>query len=109
MRRHHQAFEERVVEANAVRLAKTLDRAGMRPEVLVLRTQAHFDGMAGEHHILLRQRQGLALGDAQLPLDQVQPCHCFGHGMFDLQPRVHLHQIELRNPSMRNSTVPAPT
>ena len=40
------------------------------------------------------QRQRLARGDAQLPLDQVEPGDHLGHRMLDLQPRVHLHEVE---------------
>ena len=60
---------------------------------------------------LLRQRQRLAGGDAQLPLDQVEPGDHFGHRMLDLQPRVHLHEVERIAvlASAMNSTVPAPT
>ena len=42
----------------------------------------------------LRQRQRLAGGDAQLPLDQVQPGDGLGDRMLDLQPGVHLHEVE---------------
>ena len=37
----------------------------------------------------------LAVRHAQLPLDQVQAGHHFGDRMLHLQPRVHLHQVEL--------------
>ena len=40
------------------------------------------------------QRQRLAGGDAQLPFDQVEPGDHLGHRMLDLQPRVHLHEVE---------------
>jgi hypothetical protein len=56
------------------------------------------------------QRQRLAGGDAQLPLDQVEPGDHLGDRVLDLQARVHLHEVE--RPSWRpamNSTVPAPT
>ena len=29
-----------------------------------------------------------------MPLDQVEPGHRLGHRVLDLQPRVHLHEIE---------------
>ena len=37
----------------------------------------------------------LAAGDAQLQFDQIEPGDRLGDGMLDLQPRVHLHEIEL--------------
>ena len=40
------------------------------------------------------RRQRLARGDAQLPLDQVEAGDHLGDRMLDLQPRVHLHEIE---------------
>ena len=45
-------------------------------------------------HLLLRQRQGLALGHAQLPFDQIKPGAQLCHRVFDLQPGVHFHQEE---------------
>ena len=50
--------------------------------------------MAADRELLLRQRQPLAGGDAQLPLDEVLPGDHLGHRMLDLQPRVHLHEVE---------------
>ena len=44
--------------------------------------------------LFLRQRQRLAGGDAQLPLDQVQPGDDLGDRMLHLQARVDLHEIE---------------
>ncbi len=40
------------------------------------------------------QRQRLARGDAKLPFHQIEPGRRLGHGMLDLQPRVHLEKIE---------------
>ena len=37
----------------------------------------------------------LAHRDAQLPLDQIDAGDRLGHRMLDLQPRVHLHEVEL--------------
>src|SRR3982750_3172753 len=33
-------------------------------------------------------------GDANLRLDQINSGDCFGHGMFDLQTRVHFNEIK---------------
>src|SRR5207245_9816477 len=45
--------------------------------------------------ISLPERQRLPGGDSQLPLDQIEPSHSLGHGVLHLQPRVHLHEVEL--------------
>ena len=37
---------------------------------------------------------GSPLGDPQLQFDQIEPGDGLGDGMLDLQPRVHLHEIE---------------
>ena len=41
------------------------------------------------------ERQRFAGGHAQLPLDQIEPGDHLGHRMLDLQPGVHLHEVEL--------------
>ncbi len=48
-----------------------------------------------------RQRQRLAGGDAQLPLDEVEAGDHLGDRMLDLQPRVHLHEVEAAAPGRR--------
>ncbi len=53
-----------------------------------------FDRVAGERHLLLRQRQLLAGGNAELPFDQIEAGDGFGDRMLDLQPRVHFHEPE---------------
>ena len=50
--------------------------------------------MAGKAHVLLPQRQPFAGGDAQLQFDEIEPGDRFGHGMLDLQARIHLQKIE---------------
>ena len=47
------------------------------------------------------QRQRLAGGDAQLPFDQVEAGDHLGDRMLDLQPRVHLHEVERASPCGR--------
>ncbi|TFB00624.1 hypothetical protein CCMA1212_007206 [Trichoderma ghanense] len=75
--------------------------ARVRHEALlgVLGVDAGLDGGAALAHALLdlglRQRQLLAGGDAELPLDQVQAGDHLGDGVLDLQARVHLHEVEL--------------
>ena len=78
------------------RQAQALELAGARQEsgFRILRVQAHFDRVAVLPDRILRERQRLAGGDAQLPFDQVQAGHQFRHRMLDLQARVDLHEIE---------------
>jgi uracil-xanthine permease len=47
------------------------------------------------------QRQRLAGGHAQLPLDQVLAGDGLGHRVLDLQPGVHLHEEEVADPLLR--------
>ena len=51
--------------------------------------------MTLERDLLLAQRQPLAGGDPQLPFDEIDPGHRLGHRVLDLDPRIHLHEIEL--------------
>ena len=50
--------------------------------------------MAAQRHLVLRQRQWLARCDAQLPLDQIEPGDRLRDRVLDLQPGVHLHEVE---------------
>ena len=79
-----------------VRQAQRAQRAGTGQETgfRILGVEPHFDGMAVLADVLLRQRQGLAGGHAQLPFHQVQPGHHLGDGVFHLQAGVDLHEIE---------------
>ncbi|MNM87516.1 hypothetical protein D3C81_996990 [compost metagenome] len=76
--------------------AQEAQRAGGRQELLVgvLGVDARFQRVAVDAQLLLRERQRLAGGDAQLPFDQVLPGDHLGDRMLDLQARVHLHEIE---------------
>ena len=93
------------------RHADAASRAGRRQEIArgVLGIEPHLDRMAACRDLFLAQRQRLAGGDAELPFDQIEAGDHLGHGMLDLEARVHLHEIEVRRPSAMNSTVPAPT
>ena len=66
--------------------AHDLQAAGGGQKVVVRGFCANprFDGMALHPHLLLRQGQRLACGDAQLPLDQVQAGDRFGDRVFHL-------------------------
>ncbi len=51
--------------------------------------------MAVQSDFGLSEWQRLPVRHPQLPLHQIQPGDGFGDGVFDLQPGVHLHEIEL--------------
>ena len=51
--------------------------------------------MAAEAHVFLPQRKPVPFGDADLLLDDVDTGHAFGHRVLDLDPGVHLHEVEL--------------
>ena len=59
------------------------------------------DRPAVQPNVVLRDRQRLAGGDADHLLDQVDAGDEFGHRMLDLQPRVHLKEIEVPVASRR--------
>ena len=68
-----------------------------RQEIVVgvFGADARFNGVACEFDLRLLKWQWLATGHTQLPLDQVQTCHGFGHRMLHLQAGVHLHEEEV--------------
>ena len=49
--------------------------------------------LAGD--VVLGPAQLAARGDGQLLLDDIDAGHHLGHGMFDLQPGVHLQEVEV--------------
>ena len=71
--------------------------AGGRQEVAfrVLGVDANLDGMAIDPQVLLYEGEGLSRSDLQLQFHQVQAKNCLRHRMFDLQARVHLHEVEV--------------
>ena len=62
---------------------------------------AGFHRPAGQRDVLLRQRKLFAGGDADHLLDEVDAGDEFGHGMLDLQPRVHLQEDKSSCPGLR--------
>ena len=73
-----------------------LDGAGAGAVVAggVFGIEADFDGVAVDLEVLLAEREGLAGGDAELPLDEVLAGDGLGDGVFDLEAGVHLHEEE---------------
>ena len=100
VRRHRVALLDAGVDAHAVHAARagasvrSRPIEGRKPARRVLGVEPRLEGVAAAGDLLLAQRQRLAGGDAQLPLDQVQPGDRLGHRVLDLQPRVHLDEVE---------------
>lgn len=70
-------------------------RAGHEIMPRVLRVDAAFDGPAVHADVLLAPREGLPGGDGDLRLHEVRAGDHLGDGVFHLDARVHLHEIEL--------------
>src|SRR5690348_386102 len=81
--------------AGAARRLEALHRAGAGHEgVRVLGVDAALDGVAGDVHVFLPDRQRLAAGDQQLLAHQVHAGDEFGHRVLDLDAGVHLDEVE---------------
>ena len=108
-------------DAHAGRLAKGGDPAIIGDEVVlrILGGDPGLQRVAGQLHVVLRGLagglgDGLAFGDQDLRLHDVDAGDLFGDGMFDLHARVHLDEVELarrpypsgirRCPRIRSST-----
>ncbi len=63
--------------------------------VRVFGVDADFDAVAAEADVLFLDREGQAGGDPDLLGDEVNAGEHFGHGVFDLNARIHLHEIKL--------------
>ena len=81
-------------DARARRLLVRGDQAGRRQEALadVLGVDAALDRVPAQAHVLLPHRERLALRDQDLLADEIEPGDELGHGVLDLDPRVHLHE-----------------
>ena len=75
-------------------IAGDLARRG-RPGLRILGVDPAFDGVAAEYQVFLLHRQVAAVGDADLLAHQVEAGDHLGHRMLDLQPGVHLDEVEL--------------
>src|ERR1700682_3490048 len=77
-------------QPEAAHLARRWGKVALR----VLGVDSAFDRMSGEAHLVLRDRQRLALSQADLRLHDVHAGDDLGDWMFDLHARIHLHEIE---------------
>ncbi|WP_343390817.1 hypothetical protein [Candidatus Amarobacter glycogenicus] len=72
-------------------------RTRLEPIPRILRVNPELDGVPGELHVLLLQRQRFAGGDAELEFDQVQAGDHLCDRVFDLEPGVHFEEIDVRS------------
>ena len=84
-------------DAQVRRRAPAPQRSALRHEGLhrIFRAQPYFNCVAVERNFALRQRKRLARRHAQLHRHQIQTGNRFGDGMFHLEARVHLHEVEI--------------
>jgi len=83
-------------------VADTGTLGGGEGEKLTARGQAHLLGVEADlygapaqGHVLLGEGQPLPGGDGELQVDEIKARHELRHGVFDLQPRVHLEKVEV--------------
>ena len=69
-------------------------RAGEEACLGAFGVHPRLEGMARQLELRLRLRQRLACRHPELPLDEVHARHHLGDGVLDLQPGVHLHEVE---------------
>ena len=60
----------------------------------ILGVDPQFDGVTAGHHGVRVKARRKASGREQLLLDEVDTGHQFGDRMLDLQPRIHLEEVE---------------
>ena len=74
---------------------KRRDRAGRRGKRLrVFGVDATFDRVTDHDHVVLSEAERFAFSHANLIPNNIGQRHHFSDGMLDLNPRVHLHEIE---------------
>ena len=64
------------------------------PFCRIFGVNARFDRVTVDCDVVLQQRQPLSGSNAQLPLDEILSRDHLGYRMLDLEPRIHLHEIE---------------
>ena len=93
------ALDARVdAETRRLREAAGEQPSGLRQEALlgILGAQAHFDGVPARRQRVLRPRQRRARRDRELGVDEIDAGDRFRDRVLDLQPRVHLEEVEAR-------------
>src|ERR1044071_1606587 len=90
---------ETIVDSNAVTLWSAIrgERADVGKKVIgrIFCIDTHFDGVPVDLDIFLFERKLFALRNFQLKLYKIESCYLFGDGMFYLEARIHLKEIEV--------------
>ena len=93
------AFFDAVIDAHTIKSrllwAPPAHGAGLRRKagIGVFHVQAGLHGVAFQRDLALGHRQCLPCRHQQLPLDQIETGHQFGHRMLHLQPGVHFKKV----------------
>src|SRR5438093_1619201 len=91
------AVDARVIaHPGTARRPQADDATGRRdePRVGILGVDTALDGPAVPDDLVLGEAELLPGRDPELLLDEVAPRHELGHGVLDLEPRVHLEEVE---------------
>ena len=93
-RAHLVALGNARVDADGLREREPRDSSVLREErPRILGVEPRFDGVAMRSG--LEPREPLAVCDAELQLDEIEPGHRLGHGVLDLDPGVQLQEEHL--------------
>src|SRR5690606_16732882 len=88
----HVGVDTHTVTTGAV-VAGDLARVGAEAVEGILGVDAALDAVA--HRFVVETADGYTRGDLDLLTDQVVIDHLLGDGVFHLDPRVHLHEVEV--------------
>src|SRR3954468_1802780 len=75
---------------------EVFDRSHVRSEIIgrIFSGNSALDGVTGRFESTLVELQDLTCGNPNLPDDEIDAVDLFGHWMFDLDSRIHLHEIK---------------
>src|SRR5205807_610472 len=100
--RNKLSLGDTAIDANIIplRVFQRQDLTRRRRKVALgrFRVKPGFDGMAAGPDVVLLEGKWMSGRNGELLCDQVQSGRHLRDGMFDLQPRVHLEEIELASP-----------
>src|SRR6185312_10217642 len=97
VRRDRVAAVDGAVDAHADAAGRMIELDGARrgrEGLWVLGVDPELDGVAGEGDVLLLEAELFTRGDAELLVDEIDTGDALGDRVLDLQPRVHLDEVE---------------
>ncbi len=74
---------------------RNLSAARPIAQIRILRINAALNCTPVRLDIFLLKIERKSRSDADLPFDQIDPCHHLCYGMFHLKARIHFHKIEI--------------